>query len=170
VRKVYAMLIENTKRDHWEGFLESLDQKSVWAAHRYASGDPTDGGRARITPLRSGQEGGDMQTPQVPEMNEDKSRLLCTTFFPDIEREDMSQADESYPTPKFTFTPITDDQIYRMINRLGPYKALGPDGIPNAMLIRNADLIVLYLGPLYQATFKLGIYPDNWRESTTVVC
>ena len=129
-----------------------------------------DGGRARISPLRSGQEGGEMQTPQVAETNEDKSRLLCTTFFPDIEREDVSQADESYPTPKFTFTPITDDQIYRMINRLGPYKALGPDGIPNAMLIRNADLIVLYLGPLYQATFKLGIYPDNWRESTTVVC
>jgi len=110
-----------------------------------------------------------MQTPQVVEMNEDKSRLLRTTFFPDIEREDTSQADESYPTPKFTFTPITDDQIYRMIKRLGPYKAPGPDGIPNAMLIRNADLIVLYLGPLYWATFKLGIYPDNWIESTTIV-
>jgi len=56
-----------------------------------------------------------------------------------------------------------------MIKRLGPYKAPGPDGIPNAMLIWNADLIVPYLGPLYRVTFKLGIYPDNWRESTMVV-
>src|SRR5882724_10152602 len=104
-----------------------------------------DGGRARISPLRSGQEGGKMQTPQVAETNEDKSRLLCTTFFPDIEREDMSQADNSYPTPKFAFTPITDDQIYRVIKRLGPYKAPGLDGIPNTMLIQNADLIVPYL-------------------------
>jgi len=110
-----------------------------------------------------------MQTPQIVEMNEDKSRLLHTTFFPDIEREDTSQADESYPTPKFAFTPITDNQIYRMIKRLRQYKAPGPDGIPNAMLIWNVDLIVLYLGPLYRATFKLGIYPNNWRESTTVV-
>src|SRR5882724_3205860 len=35
VRKVYAVLIENAKRDHWEGFLESLNEKSVWVAHRY---------------------------------------------------------------------------------------------------------------------------------------
>jgi len=33
VRRVYARLIENTKRDHWEGFQESLDEKSVWVAH-----------------------------------------------------------------------------------------------------------------------------------------
>ena len=32
-RKVYAVLIENTKRDHWEGFLKSLNEKSVWVAH-----------------------------------------------------------------------------------------------------------------------------------------
>jgi len=33
VRRVYAVLIENSKRDHWEGFLESLDEKLVWVAH-----------------------------------------------------------------------------------------------------------------------------------------
>ena len=33
VRKVYDVLIENAKRDHWEGFLELLDEKSVWVVH-----------------------------------------------------------------------------------------------------------------------------------------
>jgi len=123
-----------------------------------------DGGRARIPPLRPGQGGGKTQTLQVAETNEDKSRLLCTTFFPDIKSEDVSQVDDSYLMPKFAFTPITDNQIYRVIKRLGPYKAPGPDGIPNAMLIQNADLIVPHLGPLYWATFKLGVYPDSWRD------
>jgi len=34
--------------------------------------------------------------PWVAEMNEDKGRLLHTTFFPDLEREDASQVDDSY--------------------------------------------------------------------------
>ena len=82
VRKVYAVLIENAKREHWEGFLVTLNEKSVWVAHQYASGDPTDGGRDRIPPLRPGQEGGNIDIPWVAETNEHKGRLLCTTFFP----------------------------------------------------------------------------------------
>jgi len=32
-RKVYAILIDNAKREHWEGFLASLNEKSVWVVH-----------------------------------------------------------------------------------------------------------------------------------------
>ena len=74
VRKVYATLIENAKRERWEGFLVSLDEKSIWVAHQYTSGDPTDRGRARIPPLRPCQEGGNIDLPQVAETNEDKGR------------------------------------------------------------------------------------------------
>jgi len=71
--------------------------------------------------------------------------------------------------PKFAFTPITDDQTHRVINKLGPYKAPGPDGIPNTLLVQCTDLIIPYLGPLYWATFKLGVYPNSWRDSMTVM-
>ena len=40
----------------------------------------------------------------------------------------------NYPTPKFKFRPITDTEIQNVIMKLGPYKAPGPDGIPNVML------------------------------------
>ena len=43
-RRAYGMMIENAKREHWEGFLASLDEWSVWMAHRYVSGCPTDSG------------------------------------------------------------------------------------------------------------------------------
>jgi len=132
-------------------------------------GDPTDRGRARIPPLRPSQEGDEMQTHQVAESNEEKGRLLCKTFFPNIEREEVNQVDDSYPIPKFAFTPLTDDQIYRVINRLGLYKAPGLDGIPNAMLIQCTDLIIPYLRPLYQVIFKLGVYPNSWKGSMMVI-
>jgi len=105
----------------------------------------------------------------VAETNEDKSRILCATFFPELERDDTSHVHVIYLAPKFKFFPITNKQIHRAIARLGPFKVPGPDGIPNVMLIKCTDLLVPHLGPLYQATFKLDIYPISWRDSVTIV-
>src|SRR5882724_12321903 len=37
------------------------------------------------------------------------------------------------------------------------------------MFIRCADLLIPHLGPLYQVTFKLSVYPTGWRDSVMVV-
>ena len=42
-RRVYGAMIECAKMCHWEEFLEMVNEKSVWTAHHYASGDPMDG-------------------------------------------------------------------------------------------------------------------------------
>jgi len=55
VRRAYGVLIDNAKKEHWEGFLALLDERSVWMAHRYASGELMDGGQARIPLLKGGQ-------------------------------------------------------------------------------------------------------------------
>jgi len=39
-------MIENAKKQYWDGFLTSLNKKSIWTMHNYASGDPTDSGKA----------------------------------------------------------------------------------------------------------------------------
>ena len=62
MRRAYGVLIDEAKRTHWEGFLASLDKRSVWMAHQYASGDPMDRGRARIPPLKGGQVGTQLGT------------------------------------------------------------------------------------------------------------
>src|SRR5882724_2687321 len=96
------------------------------------------------------------------ELNEDKCKLLWATLFPKLERDDTSHTDIVYPTPKFKFHWVTNEQIHREITRLGPFKAPRLDGIPNIMLIRCTDLLVPHLGPLYQVTFELDVYLDSW--------
>jgi len=81
----------------------------------------------------------------------------------------MSHTDVVYLALKFEFLPVTNEQIHREIASLGPFKAPGPDGIPNVLLVRCADLLVSHLGPLYWVTFKLHVYPTSWRDSVTIV-
>ena len=52
---------------------------------------------------------------------------------------------------------------------LSPFKAPGPDGIPNVMLQKCADLLIPFLLQIYQAILMLNIYPRSWNESITVV-
>ena len=51
-RNIYSSMIKHTKKAHWEGFLSLLDDKTMWVAHRYVSGEPTDGGRMRVPTLK----------------------------------------------------------------------------------------------------------------------
>jgi len=41
--------------------------------------------------------------------------------------------------------------------------------MPNIMLIKCADLLIPHLGPLYQVTCKLDVYPTSWRDSVTIM-
>jgi len=81
----------------------------------------------------------------------------------------VSYSGFDYPAPKFPYSPITNSQIEHAIGRLSPYKAPGADGISNAVFIRCTDLLIPHLGPLYRATFMLGVYPEEWKDSVTVV-
>ena len=119
--------------------------------------------------MKGSQAGVWAVTKRVAKTNEDKSRVQCATFFPDLKRDDMSHADVVYPFLKFKFSPITNEQIHRAIAMLGLFKEPRPDRIPNVMLIRCAELLVPHLGPLYWVTFKFNVYPTGWRDSVMVV-
>jgi hypothetical protein len=73
------------------------------------------------------------------------------------------------PPPKWNFTPISNDQIIRAIDNMLPYKATAPDTVPNCILKEAKNLLVPYLGPIFQATFNLGYYPEHWAQTLTVV-
>ena len=75
----------------------------------------------------------------------------------------------TYPKPACAFNNISDKQIQHAIARLLPYKAPGPNGVCNVVLIKNADLLVPFLGPIFRATFTLKHYPERWKLSSTVV-
>ena len=77
--------------------------------------------------------------------------------------------DYSYPLQLQAPASITAEQVQRHIGGLSPYKAPGPDGIPNIVLKTCTDILTPYLVPIFQAVLKMQSYPDSWKESTTCV-
>jgi len=108
-------------------------------------------------------------TVQVAETNEEKGRLLQDAFFLKPGNEETGNEEQDYPPPALSYALITDMQIHRVICQLGPHKAPSPDGITNIVFIKCADLLVPLLGPIYHTTFELKVYPEQWRDSITVV-
>jgi exonuclease III len=101
--------------------------------------------------------------------NQTKATLFATTFFPPPPENPSIPQDYAYPASLPDPPPITRSQIENQIRRLSPYKAYGPDEIPNIVLQKSADLITDYLLYIYRAIIKLGVYYDPWRDFVTVV-
>src|SRR5882724_12560696 len=131
-------MIEMAKRTHWEEFLQSVDDKTVWSAHHYAASAPSDGGKARVPTLCLENQLDGPAT--VAASNKEKTNTFMKTFFSSPEPVELDNSDKEYLPQKFPFSTITNMQIKRAISRLSPYKALGPDGIPNAVFIQCAEL------------------------------
>jgi len=165
LRNDYSELIKKTKWDFWMEWLEEVNAKSVWDANRFISAPESDGGWTRIPALKEKVNG---RTLWEVQDNAEKSRMLHATFFKDPP---MHEEDEGaqYPEPAFDFEPIQDEQIHRAIRRLKLYKAPGSSEVANIVLMKCADQLVPYLGPIFRATFSLRIYPESWKEFTTVV-
>ena len=56
-----------------------------------------------------------------------------------------------------------------MFNTLSPYKAPGPDGIPNVVLTKCADVLIDHIYYIYRAVLELEVYHPAWLESLTLV-
>ena len=55
------------------------------------------------------------------------------------------------------------------MKKLSAYKAPGPDGIPNVVLIQCIKIITDHLYYIFKAIFTLGTYPEEWKESIMVI-
>jgi len=71
--------------------------------------------------------------------------------------------------PRFNFSLVTNNQIHQAISKLWPYKAPRLDRIPNVILMQCAGLLMPHLGPIDHSTFKLGIFPNWWKDSVTIM-
>ena len=168
-KKHYASEIEKNKRQHWRDWLEKASDPDIWTAHKYISASSPDGSNTRIPTLRV-QQGEQVTTAAT---NEDKGRLLVKTFFPPkripVEATQSSQEEPTEREAVGKLHTLTRDQIGRHLTRLKPYKAPGPDGIPNIVLTKCADLLVNRLYFIFNAMAKKGLYYTPWKQFTTVV-
>lgn len=167
--RAFREAIKKAKSDHWDDWLANAEEPDIWRANKYISDVPGDGSQARIPPLRYRDDKGE---EQKSENNEVKSKLLADVFFPPPPPPEKltDYSDFSYPNPvEDGFHPPTREQILRNISNLKPFKAPGPDGIPNVMIQKTAHMMVDHLYFIFKAIFELETYVDAWKESNTIV-
>lgn len=166
MRNTYAEQIWKAKVQHWVDFLENVMERDIWTANNYIKEPIGDGGKARIPTLKATDQSGRTQEFTT---NEDKAEALARAFFPKKPEVSSVPPCYTYPPPLAPPEPITKDQVRRHISRLSPFKAPGPDGIPNIVLQKAVDHIIEYLVHIYRAILTLEVYYNGWREFTTVV-
>ena len=77
--------------------------------------------------------------------------------------------DFQYPEACCKPGQITKEQIATQIRKLKPFKAPGPDGIPNVVLIKCADILINRLLHIYKAMVERNLHYAPWKTFTTVV-
>jgi hypothetical protein len=165
-RNIYTQGIKDAKRAHWEGFLEDLDDDTVWVAGRFVGSEPRDGGAARIPNLKYTDVSGELSSAKD---NSSKCKVLLDSFFPAPPAVEPPADEDVYPEPVQDLPEISIVDIKQAIERLKPFKAPGPDNLPACVYKNGADLLIDHLLPIFRASFRLGIYPKAWKQSRTVV-
>lgn len=160
-RKEYHSKMDKAKSDHWEEFLETISEKSVWTAHRYTSDAPVDISATRIPNLR--------YNGTTFKSNKEKSDLFKTTLFPDPPQANLRDIDEfDYPEP-LADVSISETEVRSVLNDLPAFKAPGPSGIVNATLKKLTTQLTPLIANLLNACLKTGHFPSPWKKFATVV-
>ena len=154
------------KQQHWTDYLKGTTGNDVWTVNRYIREPAGDGGILRIPSLRV--IGPDGFTREI-NTNDGKAKAFSNAFFPNPPLVSSVLANYHYLDPLPDPPPITCERIETQIQRLSPYKASGPDEIPNIVLQKSFDLIADHLLYLFQAVFSLKTYYEPWKQFTTVV-
>ena len=165
-RSELTELLCKMKQDHFNNWIESVNAKNLWDAHRFALAPITDGAKVRIPMLKKMSENG--QTIEIQD-NEGKSKLLHEAFFYQLPANPGIDPSYQYPEPAFSFERITDEEIKRAIRKLSPYKVPGPNEISNSILTHCIDELTPFLGLIYQAVFAHKHYSIKWKRYTTAV-
>jgi len=133
--------------------------------NRLISAPASDGGKARILALKYsiGEE------DRTATTNSDKGSLLAKGFFPQKPQMQDPSENAEYPEACSKAGDVTAEQILRQLKKLKPYKAPGPDGRPNVVLTRNANLLVERLHQIYVALLEKGLQYKPWKSFNTIV-
>jgi len=165
VAKRYNGNLHYTKKQHWRDWAKRADELDIWMANHYVSALATDGGKARIPVLKHNAGGQELSA----RTNGEKSTVLTKGFFPPKPAENTVQTGTKYPKQCQGGVKITANQIWKQLRKLKPYKALGPDGIPNVVLTKCADLLISRLLNIYNTMFEQKLMYKPWKTFITVV-
>jgi len=163
--KMYVKMLKTTKQQHWCSWLERAKDPDIWAVHHLISAPASDRGKARIPALKFKVR--EVETMAIT--NSKKGAALAKGFFPKKLQTQDIQEDKEYPKMCSKAGKVTKDLICKQLKKLKPYKAPGPDRIPNIVLTKNADILVNRLYPIYVAILDKNLQYSPWKTFTTII-
>ena len=101
--------------------------------------------------------------------SKDKANILnqqfCSVF---NKEEDSSSLPDlgSSSFPSIGHIEVTTNGVIKLLKKINPHKATGPDNIPARLLKELADSLGPMLTILYQASLDSGILPTIWKAAT----
>lgn len=155
-------LFKKSKRDTWREAVKEASEspKTLWRLAKWARN--REGSQRAIPPIQD--ENG---VPQQDPIN--KSHIFQNTFFPTPRPANLRDIPGYiYPEPLLT-PPILQPEVQKAILRTPGKKAPGPDQIPNHILHKLENILTPQLTTIFNACLRLGYYPEQWRNSITVV-
>lgn len=156
---LYLQMIKTTKKDHLLGWLEQVDASSIWDIHKFLAAPASDGGKARVPTLRT--LGEDDEWIEI-DSDEEKAKLMHTTFFPPPPANTQIPENPEYLEPCVELQELTESQVEHAIRKMKPYKAAGKDELSNSIFTHCRDCLVHKLTKIFRAAFKLKYYPKEW--------
>jgi ribonuclease HI len=163
--KCYHRTLKNTKMHHWRDWLEKAEDPDIWTVQRLLAAPASDGGSSKIPPLK--YKVGNVD--QIARTNEEKGHILARGFFPPKPHPEPPVTAPTYPPQCSKTSQITKEAIQRQLRKIKPYKAPGPDGIPNIVLTKCADLLTDRLHHIFVAIYNKRIYYAPWKAFNTIV-
>jgi hypothetical protein len=163
--KLYHRTLKSTKQHHWHNWLERAKDPNIWTVQKILSAPATDGGSLRIPALKH-KIGEVLATAAT---NSEKGQVLAKSFFPAKPLQKTHADHTDYPPQCEKAGKITKEAIKCQLLKLKPYKAPGPDGIPNIVLTKCADLLLDRLYYIFSAIYNHRLYYAPWKSFTTVV-
>ena len=158
-KRICQKEVRAAKQKAWREFAEAADNITIWQLKKYISTLPS---QPYIPTLDEGKAAS----------NQQKAEALQRIFFPPppaADLTDISNPATQYPREVSVSTQITMQQIERAINKLAPNKAPGPDDISNAVLKRNAHLLMPYIQKIAQASLDINHFPAPFKNTITIV-
>ena len=143
----YGEEIIKAKRSHWSNYLEDMTANEIWTANKYIREPVGDGGNPRIPTLKTKNAAGIVTSINS---NDAKSKTFAKMFFPPPPPVIDNFTGYDYPDPLPDPPNITAEQVKRHVLKTSPYKAHGPDEIPNVVLQQCVSLILSRLTNIYQ--------------------
>ena len=163
--KLYHRTLNSTKLNHWRDWLEKAEDPDIWTVQKVLAAPASDGGSSKIPVLRRKTN----DTEQIARTNTEKGQMLADSFFPPKPATEPRTEQARYPKQCEKAGRITKESVARQLRKLKPYKAPGPDGIPNIVLTKCADTLTDRLYYIYSAIYDKRLYYEPWKTFNTVV-